>query len=87
AASIFINVLIASAITICEPVEIIPYHTSILTDQGWVLELMNGHPERMHTELGVRVHVFCHLVVALQKAGMGPSKHLSLEEKLAIFLY
>ena len=89
AAAIFVNVLIASAITISEsdPVAVVPYHTSILTGQGWVVELINGHPERMHTELGVRVHVFQHLVAALQKAGMGPSKHLSLEEKLAIFLY
>lgn len=87
AVSIFINILIASAITICELVEIISYHTLILTGQGWVLELMNGHPECMHTKLGVRVHIFHCLVVTLQKAGMGPSKHLSLEEKLAIFLY
>jgi hypothetical protein len=87
AAAIFVNVLIAGAITICEPVATTPYHTSALTGQDWVLELMNGHPERMRTELGVRVHVFRHLVVALQKAGMHPSKHLSLEEKLAIFLY
>ena len=87
AASIFVNVLIVSAITICKLVEIISYYTSILTGQGWVLELMNGHSKRMHTELGVRVHIFRHLIVALQKAGMGPSKHFSLEEKLAIFLY
>jgi hypothetical protein len=41
----------------------------------------------MHTELGVRVHVFRRLVAALQRAGLGPLRHLSLEEKLAIFLY
>jgi hypothetical protein len=41
----------------------------------------------MHTELGVRVHVFCCLVAALQRAGLGPLRHLSLEEKLVIFLY
>jgi len=87
AASIFVNVLIASAITICKPIVVIPYHTSILTGQGWVLELMDGHSKRMHTELGVRVHVFCCLVATLQKARMASSKHLSLEEKLAIFLY
>jgi hypothetical protein len=34
AAAILINVLIAGAITICEPVATIPYHTSILTGQG-----------------------------------------------------
>jgi hypothetical protein len=69
------------------PLSATPYHTSALSGQGWVLELINGHPERMHTELGVRVHVFRRMVIALQKAGMGPSKHISLEEKLAIFLY
>ena len=25
----------------------IPYHTSILSGQGWVEELLNGHPERI----------------------------------------
>ena len=63
------------------------YHTSILTGQGWVLELLNGHPEWMHTELGMCVPVFCQLVLELREIGLGPSKHISLEEQLAIFLY
>ena len=25
----------------------IPFHTSILTGKAWVLELMNGHPDRI----------------------------------------
>ncbi|KAJ3771242.1 hypothetical protein FB446DRAFT_601414, partial [Lentinula raphanica] len=29
-----------------------PYHTSILSGQQWVNELITGHPERIHTELG-----------------------------------
>jgi hypothetical protein len=41
----------------------------------------------VHIELGFHCHVFHHLVSALQDAGMGQSKHVSLEEKLAIFLY
>ena len=30
-----------------------PYHTSILTGEGWVMELLAGHPERICCELGV----------------------------------
>ena len=87
AAAGFISVLITGAILFSGPLSATPYHTSALSGQGWVLELINGHPEHMHTELGVRVHVFCWMIIALKKAGMGPSKHISLEEKLAIFLY
>ena len=87
AAAGFISVLITGAILFSSPLLPTPYHTSILSGQGWVLELINGHPARMHTELGMWVHVFCRLIVALQNAGIGPSKHVSLEEKLAIFLY
>jgi hypothetical protein len=35
-----------------------PYHTLILSGQGWVQELHNGHLERIHTELGVHKHIF-----------------------------
>jgi hypothetical protein len=34
-----------------------PYHTSILTGEGWVLELLTGHPWQIQTELGVSHHV------------------------------
>ena len=55
----FVSALITGAILFSGPT---PYHTSALSGQGWVLELINGHLECMHTELGVRVHVFhqCH---------------------------
>jgi hypothetical protein len=88
AAGIFVHTLISGAIAFSEPLYAkIAYHTSILTGEGWVLELLNGHPEWMHTELGVCVPVFRKLVLELQEAGMGPSKHVSLEEQVAIFLY
>ena len=87
AAAGFISVLITGAILFSSPLPPTPYHTSVLSGQGWVLELINGHPACMHTELGMWVHVFCWLIVALQNAGIGPSKHASLEEKLATFLY
>jgi len=64
-----------------------PYHTSALTGADWVRELLNGHPERIRNELGVHKHVFNGLIVALQQAGIHSSKHVFLEEQLAIFLY
>ena len=64
-----------------------PYHTSALTGADWVCELLNGHPECIHNELGVHEHVFNGLIVALQQAGIHSSKHVFLEEQLAIFLY
>jgi len=74
-----ICVLITGAILFSSPLPPTPYHTSALSGQGWVLELLNGHPEHIHTELGVQVHVFCWMLTALQRAGIGPSKHISLE--------
>jgi hypothetical protein len=64
-----------------------PYHTSILTGEGWVLELLAGHPERIRCELGVNHHVFAALIAELRGMGHTNSKCVSLEEQLAIFLY
>lgn len=65
----------------------IPYHTSILSGEGWVQELINGHPDRIKTELGMRLHVFQRLVATLQACGVYQSRCLSVEEQVAIFLY
>jgi hypothetical protein len=65
----------------------IPYHTSILTGHAWVLELINGHPDRIKCELGMRCHVFLELVTALRAVGLTATKSMTLEEQLAIFLY
>ncbi|KAJ7084131.1 hypothetical protein C8R44DRAFT_533248, partial [Mycena epipterygia] len=65
-----------------------PYHTSALTGDGWVFELMSGHPERIRTELGVHLHVFLLFVAELRGvAGLEDSKFLRLEEQAAIFLH
>jgi hypothetical protein len=64
-----------------------PYHTSILTGEGWVLELLAGHPKCIQCELGVHQHVFIELIEELREMGYTNSKHVSLEEQLAIFLY
>jgi len=64
-----------------------PYHTSALTGADWVRELLNGHPERIRNELGMHKHVFLDLVAALEQYGATSSKHVYIEEQLAIFLY
>ena len=66
----------------------VPYHTSILTGYGWVLELLLGHPERIHTELGMYRETFDALVEELHAGGQfNPGDLVTLEEQLAIFLY
>jgi hypothetical protein len=82
------NIVVTAALIYADPFyNKIPYHTSSLTGADWVLELLNGHPERIRNELGVHKHVFCGLIDELKLAGHGPYRHLYLEEQLAIFLY
>lgn len=64
-----------------------PYHTSALSGEAWVLELLCGHPDRIRTELGVSLEVFNNLIQELRHMGYHNSRHVSLEEQLAIFLY
>jgi hypothetical protein len=42
-----------------------PYHTSVLTGEAWVLELLAGHPECIHCELRVYHHIFNALISEL----------------------
>ena len=65
------------------------YHTSALTGQAWVNELIHGHPDRIFNELGMRLHVFMAFVANLQLlSGLQVSKHgVTVEEQAAIFLY
>jgi hypothetical protein len=63
----------------------IPYHTSILTDEGWVLELLTGYPRQICTELGVSHAVFDKLISTLHSMGLHNSSRVSLEEQLHIF--
>ena len=65
-----------------------PYHTSnLLTGAGWLVELLLGHPDCIHCELGVRKHVFEALVNELRSMGYGDNRSICLEEQLGIFLY
>ena len=65
-----------------------PYHTSALTGAAWVKELIHGHPNRIWTELSMRLHVFIALVLELRLVGgLADSRYVGLEEQVAIFLY
>lgn len=65
-----------------------PYHTSILRGRAWVQELLDGNPRRIHDILGVRKHVFVTLAESLRlHGGLSDTKHVDVEEQLAIFLY
>ena len=64
-----------------------PYHTSILSGEAWVQELLHGYLRRICTELGVEEPVFRELVIMLHNMGHNNSKNVTLEEQPAIFLY
>ena len=72
---------------IITPADPEPYHTSILSGEMWVQELLDGHPDCILCELGVWKEVFEALICTFCAIGTTDSKHVSLEEQLAIFLY
>ena len=87
--SLFIRVIILNVAAIMIHAQYLkqPWHTSMLTGQMWVLELLGGHTEHICTELGVHTHVFYALIDELCSLGYADSKFVTLEEQLAIFLY
>ena len=52
-----------------------------------MMELLSGHPDRIHCELGVSHDIFDGLILELREMGYRNSKYVSLEEQLTIFLY
>jgi hypothetical protein len=87
-AVLFLSIILTATTAILQSLDIRePYHTSILTGEGWVLELLAGHPNWIRCELGVSRKVFAALISSLREKGHGNSKYVSLEEQLAIFLY
>lgn len=65
-----------------------PMHTSILSGEGRMQELLAGHPVPFYNEFGMSVHVFHHLLRELhQFTPFNHSKHLSMTEQLGIFLW
>ena len=64
-----------------------PFHTSILTREAWVAELLLGHPNRIFFSLGVHRDTFIELISVMHQHELTDSRHVSLEEQLAIFLH
>lgn len=65
-----------------------PMHTSILSGEGRMQELLNGHPVSFYNEFGMTINVFNHLLRELvQYTSFCASKHVSAIEQLGIFLW
>lgn len=87
-----LGVVLAQIAQLCyqifAPTARIPHHTSILTGQAWVLELMTGHPDCIKINFGVSIETFSALVHILNENGiMESTKGITVEEQLGIFLY
>ena len=89
--AMFMNIILTAIVSLLQllhgRLDPQPYHISILTGEGWVLELLAGHPERICCELGMQHEVFIQLITELHTLGHTNSWFVSLEEQLAIFLY
>ena len=64
-----------------------PYHTSILSGEAWVQELLTRHPMWIRNKLGVHWQTFFTLIQTLQDIGIRSSHYVTIEEQVAIFLY
>lgn len=65
-----------------------PQHTSGLTGQQWVQELLSGHEDRIFNEFGMRKRVFRELLAVLQtRGGVQATRYVSAEEQLSTFLH
>src|SRR5690348_10624667 len=63
-------------------------HTSVLSGQQWMEELLDGNDRCFYDAFGMKKHIFwCLIDVLHKKAGLGDTKHVTLEEQLGIFLY
>lgn len=87
-AALYISILLNATVALLEAAHTKqPYHTSALSGEAWVIELILGHPDRIRSALGVSLEAFDALISELQAAGHTGSRHVSLEEQLAIFLH
>jgi hypothetical protein len=87
-AALIVSIIVSATANILQSLYVRePYHTSALSGEAWLLELLCGHPNRICTELGVSLEVFSNLVQELRDIGYQNSRNVSLEEQLAIFLY
>ena len=65
-----------------------PLHTSVLSGQQWLDELLAGHDLRFYNELGMHKHVFRRLLTTLEAdAGLHDTRYVLAEEQVAVFLH
>jgi hypothetical protein len=84
---ILCNVVGQTMLTFSSCYEKTPVHTSQLTGQDWINELLIRHDSRFYNELGLNKHVFRCLITALERdMGFCTTWHVLAEEQLAIFL-
>lgn len=63
-------------------------HTSKLSGEQWIQELLRGHGDRIHNELGMHKAVFIQLLAVLKRdAGVRSTRYDSAEEQLGTFLH
>jgi transposase len=63
-------------------------HTSKLSGEQWIQEMLQGHEGRIHNELGMHKAVFIQLLTVLKRdAGVHATRYVSAEEQLATFLH
>ena len=65
-----------------------PMRTSSLSGGHYIYEVLNcGNPRRIQEVLRMKLEVFQFLCVELQNKGLSPSKYISIEEQVAMFLF
>jgi hypothetical protein len=63
-------------------------HTSKLSGEQWLQELLSGHEVRIHNELGMHKGVFIQLVATLGRdAALHGTRYVTAEEQVATFLH
>ena len=87
-ASLIYTVIVFTATLHLDIPAAIPMHTSILTGQLWLNELIHGHEGRFKDQLSIAKHVFFRLSFELQTCcGLRSTRHVTADEKLATFLH
>ena len=76
-----------AVVELLTPIDCTPYHTSALSGEQWVQELLSGHPRWICTEFGVYQQTFLTLVQTLHDISIQSLCHVTIEEQVAIFLY
>ena len=81
-ATLIVSVIVSATANMLQSLYVTEhYHTSALSGEAWVLELLCGHPNRIRTELGVSHEVFGELIQELRVTGHQNSRYVSLEEQ------